>query len=410
MNMEIVVPQVGESIREVTLGQWLKMDGEVVAADVPICVIESEKAAIEVPSPGRGRLRHRAREGETVGVGSVIAILETEAIPAEMGAERIPDSVPARGRLPHVTPLARQLMESSGLDASGVQGTGLGGRILRGDVEAALASSRQKGGRGEPVAGPVPSGGQERRSGETPSMRDDAPSPSGGVRRERVSTLRRALSRRLVAARNEAAMLTTFNEVDLSRVLQIRRDKGEDFRRRWGVKLGFMSFFTRAVCLALKQYPSLNACLEGEDILFHDFCDLSIAVSTDRGLVVPVVRRADRMDLGELEQEIARLAEKAREGKLSLDEMSGGTFTLTNGGVFGSLLSTPLLNSPQSGILGMHTIQDRPVVRDGEIVIRPMMYLALSYDHRLIDGRESVGFVMAVKEILESGGTDWPGV
>ena len=399
MAIPIKVPEVGESITEVVLGKWLKSDGEFVKQDEPICEIESEKATFEIMAEKSGILKIKVPEGENIQIGDVIGEIEEKQpgekkLPShekEKPTEQKEEEQPVGTEKPHprISPVAAQLLKEAHIPVETVKGSGIGGRITKADaLQAIKARESQK----SEVTTP-PS--------EVKISSPQAPQDGRPVRRVRMSTLRRTISRRLVQAKNETAMLTTFNEVDLSEIIQIRQRYKETFLQKYGVKLGFMSFFTRACTIALKEFPELNASIEGEDIVYHDYYDIGIAVSTDRGLVVPVIRNADQLSLAQLEAEIARLAEKARQNKLSIDEMSGGTFTITNGGVFGSLLSTPIINYPQSAILGMHKIQERPVVVHGQIVIRPMMYVALSYDHRIIDGRDSVQFLGRVKELLE---------
>ena len=397
MLIEVRIPAVGESISEVTMGRWFKQNGEAVRADEPICEIESEKATVEINAEKAGVLSIKVKTGDTLPIGAVIAEIDTEgkaATPAKPSAATAP-SAPAPAAKPapapapaaeaekvRTTPLARKIAEDAGVPLAGVQGSGAGGRITRQDVLVAAETRRA----------PAPA---------TAS----APAPSPGARPERrvrMTTLRQTIARRMIQAKQGTAMLTTINEVDLTAVQRLRKDHQEAFQKKYGVKLGLMSFFSYAVCRALQEIPEVNAQVDGTDIVYHDYADVGISVSTPKGLVVPVVRDAHQLSLAGLEAEIQRLAEKARDGKLSIDEMTGGTFTITNGGVFGSLISTPLINPPQSAILGMHTIQDRPVARDGQVVIRPMMYISLSYDHRIIDGRESVTFIIHVKNALES--------
>ena len=397
MLIEVRIPAVGESISEVTMGRWFKQNGEAVRADEPICEIESEKATVEINAEKAGVLAIKIKTGDTLPIGAVIAEIDTEgkaATPAKPSAATAP-SAPAPAAKPapapapaaeaekvRTTPLARKIAEDAGVPLAGVQGSGAGGRITRQDVLVAAETRRA----------PAPA---------TAS----APAPSPGARPERrvrMTTLRQTIARRMIQAKQGTAMLTTINEVDLTAVQRLRKEHQEAFQKKHGVKLGLMSFFSYAVCRALQEIPEVNAQVDGTDIVYHDYADVGISVSTPKGLVVPVVRDAHQLSLAGLEAEIQRLAEKARDGKLSIDEMTGGTFTITNGGVFGSLISTPLINPPQSAILGMHTIQDRPVARDGQVVIRPMMYISLSYDHRIIDGRESVTFIIHVKNALES--------
>lgn len=383
---EIKVPEIGESISEATVGKWLKPDGAFVQSGDLVCEIESEKAALELETGVSGRLLHKTAEGETVAIGSVIAEIDTSVkaedvseTPAESISPPPVNTVVAGDRVPpKVTPVAQRVAEQEGVDISRIQGSGPRGKVMKRDVLSGL---------NEKLA-PDP---KPAREGDRP------------VRRERMSSIRRTISKHLVAAKNETAMLTTFNEIDMSRIIGIRKKEKDRFQERYGVKLGFMGFFVKAVCSALKNCPAINAMIEGEEIVYHDYCDIAIAVSTPRGLVTPVIRNAETLAIHEIEKSIVSMAERARENRIGIDELRGGTFTITNGGVFGSLLSTPIINYPQSAILGMHTIQERPVVRDGEVVIRPMMYVALSYDHRIIDGREAVTFLVEMKQTLEEG-------
>lgn len=402
----VKVPAVGESITEVTISRWLKKDGEPVKTDEIICEIDSDKTSFELPAEASGILHIKQPEGATVPVGAEIAEIvvgeaagvgAAEKAPAAEEKTEVAAGAPAAEK-PRLTPVAARILQEAGIDPSTVQGTGAGGRITKEDalraVEAARSTEKAEA---APQKAPEP---QPRVATE------EAPKPPAQpegrtTRREKMSTLRKTIANRLVMAKNQTAMLTTFNEVDLSAVIALRKKYRDLFREKYDVNLGFMSFFTRAVCLAIRDWPVINAQIDGEEIVYFDYVDVSIAVSTPRGLVAPVIRNAHRLSLAEIEAEVARLATRAREGKLTIDELTGGTFTITNGGVFGSLMSTPILNPPQSAILGMHKIQERPVVVDGQVVVRPMMYVALSYDHRLIDGRESVSFLVRVKELLE---------
>ncbi len=389
---EMKVPAVGESITEVTISSWLKKDGDIVHLDEIIAEVESDKATFELPAEANGILRIVAKENESLAIGALIcrievmegvlpASAEKQASPAAPSAPVSTDKSYAAG---HPSPAAAKIIEEKGMSPNQVQGTGVGGRITKEDAQKAQ----------KPQAAPSgPSG---------PPVIADA----GGrnERREKMSSLRRTIGKRLVSVKNETAMLTTFNEVDMKPVMDLRSRYKDKFKEKYGVGLGFMSFFTKAVCAALKEFPAVNAYLENEEIVYHDYCDISIAVSTPRGLVVPVIRNADRLSFDQIENEVIRLATRGRDGKLSIEEMTGGTFSITNGGVFGSMLSTPIINPPQAAILGMHNIVERPVVRNGEITIRPVMFVALSYDHRIIDGRESVSFLVRVKEMLEDPG------
>ena len=386
---EMKVPAVGESITEVTISHWLKKDGEVVKLDEVIAEVESEKATFELPAEANGILRIVATEKSTLPIGGLICRIEITGEAATSAPAPAPSAAAANVSSAgyasgHPSPAAAKILDEKGIPASAVSGTGPGGRVTKEDAVKAQASA--------PKAA-------------TPTAA--APQPVAGARSkraEKMTSLRKTISRRLVSVKNETAMLTTFNEVDMKPVMDMRAKYKDKFKEKYGVGLGFMSFFTKAVCQALKEWPAVNAQINGDEIIYHDYCDVSIAVSTPRGLVVPVIRNAEHLSFDQIESEIARLAARGREGKLSIDEMTGGTFSITNGGVFGSMLSTPILNPPQSAILGMHNIVERPVVKDGQIVIRPVMYLALSYDHRIVDGRESVSFLVRVKELLEDPG------
>ncbi len=386
--VEMKVPVVGESISEVTIASWTKKDGDTVQLDEIICELESDKATFELPAEASGILRHAASQGDTLAIGEVIARIEAGTAPAQAGAQKAADSSAAAikpAAEPHaaggVTPLAASILAEKGISPSEVKGTGTGGKVTR---EDALNASKT----------PAP---QPAAAATQPAAQTDA----RGQRREKMSALRRTIAKRLVSVKNETAMLTTFNEVDMKPIMDLRNKFKDKFKEKYEVGLGFMSFFTKAATVALRDFPAVNAYIDGDDILYNDFCDVSIAVSTPRGLVVPVIRNAEKLSFAEIEKEIIRLATRARDGKLGMDEMTGGTFTITNGGVFGSMLSTPIINAPQSAILGMHNIVERAVVVNGEIVIRPIMYVALSYDHRIIDGKDSVSFLVRIKQILE---------
>jgi 2-oxoglutarate dehydrogenase E2 component (dihydrolipoamide succinyltransferase) len=402
---KVVVPSVGESITEVTIAQWLVDDGAEVKEGDLICEIESDKASFEIPAEASGVVKHLVKAGDVVEVGSPIAEITGGATssakpetPAEQPAATHSGNGSAAASKIKVSPVAANMISEAGLSPEEITGTGPGGKITKEDVQKAL-SAKQSGKAAEPAKKEA----AEKTTATQQLDSDSAASTSGkrNVRRERMSTLRKTISKRLVAAKNETAMLTTFNEVDMGAIMEVRKKYKEIFKEKHEVGLGFMSFFTKAVCLAMRDWPSVNAMIDGDQIVYHDYVDVSIAVSTPRGLVVPVIRNAESLTLAEIEKEVIRLATRARDNKLTIEEMTGGTFTITNGGVFGSLMSTPIINIPQSAILGMHKIQERPMVIDGQIVIRPMMYLALSYDHRIIDGRESVSFLVRVKELLE---------
>lgn len=388
--IEIKVPTVGESISEVTLVKWLKKEGEWVERDEVLCELESEKATFELNAEQAGVLHPVATEGATLAIGDLACKIDETAKRPEGAAAPKAAEAPApkkeekKADIPKTaapaadvkaTPVAQAIMADKQVKASDVKGSGPAGRILKHDVLEALANPGKKGG---------------------------ADAFSRHERREKMSNLRKTVSRRLVEAKNTTAMLTTFNEVDMTNIMEIRKAYKDKFKETHGVNLGFMSFFTKACTYALAEWPAVNAYIDGEEIVYHDYADISIAVSAPKGLVVPVIRNAESMSMAEIEAKVMELAGKARDNKLSLEEMTGGTFTITNGGVFGSLMSTPIINIPQSAILGMHKIQERPMVVNGKIEARPMMYLALSYDHRIIDGRESVSFLVRVKELLEN--------
>ncbi len=388
--LEVKVPAVGESITEVTVSVWNKKTGDSVSLDEVLCELESDKATFELPAESAGVLEIVAESGSVVPIGGILARITVGgsvavAAPAPVVAPAAPSAPASSGdanyAAGHPSPAAAKILDEKGISAASVAGSGVGGRITKEDAVAAV----------KPASAPAPSASAPAASA----------APAGGTRREKMSSLRKTVARRLVAVKNETAMLTTFNEVDMKPVMDLRGKYKDKFKEKHGVGLGFMSFFTKAVCVALKEFPSVNAKIDGDEIVFHDYCDISIAVSAPKGLVVPVIRSAENLSLAGIESEVVRLAGKARENKLSLEEMSGGTFTITNGGVFGSMLSTPIINAPQVAILGMHNIVERPVVVDGQIVVRPIMYLALSYDHRIIDGRESVSFLVRIKQLLE---------
>ena len=381
---ELKVPSVGESIVEVEIGAWLKGEGEAFQADEPLVELITDKATLELPAPFAGTLKKILKaQGETARVGEAIALLEEGAAQAEARPE---PQVPAQ-EPPLAMPAAERVMREAGVSPEEVVGTGLGGRILKEDVERHL-EARKASPMPEPAPPPSPQAPADR------PWRVDEVVP--------MTPLRRRIAERLLQARQTTAMLTTFNEADMSQVIALRRELGEAFQKKHGVKLGFMSFFVKAVVQALKEIPELNAEIRDGTIVYHRYYDIGIAVGGGEGLVVPVLRDADRLSFTEIEKQIADFAERARARKLKPEELMGGTFTITNGGIYGSLNSTPLLNPPQVGILGMHAIQERPVAREGQVVIRPMMYLALSYDHRIVDGREAVTFLRRVKELIEN--------
>jgi 2-oxoglutarate dehydrogenase E2 component (dihydrolipoamide succinyltransferase) len=389
MILEMKVPSPGESITEVEIAEWLVQDGDYVEKDQAIAEVDSDKATLELPAEESGTITLKAEEGDAVAVGEVVCLIDTSAKkPAGSDNEKSDkeekpvaekkevEKAPAPKKETYASgtpsPAAKKILDEKNIDAASVKGTGRDGRITKDDAVKAVPSM------GSPTGG---------NRGET---------------RSKLSMLRRKVAERLVAAKNETAMLTTFNEVDMSPIFELRKEYKETFKEKHGVSLGFMSFFTKAVVRALELYPAVNSMIDGKEMISYDFCDISIAVSGPKGLMVPVIRNAENLTFRGVEAEVKRLAIRAREGDITVDEMTGGTFTITNGGVFGSMLSTPIINPPQSAILGMHNIVERPIVRDGAIAIAPVMYVALSYDHRIIDGKESVGFLVAVKEALEN--------
>ncbi|MEP6675219.1 MAG: 2-oxoglutarate dehydrogenase complex dihydrolipoyllysine-residue succinyltransferase [Ferruginibacter sp.] len=390
MAIDIKVPAIGESITEVTLVKWLKKEGEWADRDEVIAELESEKATFEINAEQAGVLKIIAKEGDTLKIGDIVCSIDTEATkPAAAAGSEISPAVKAtvtetkpvnEDKKPvaadvKATPVAAAMMADKKIDVKNVTASGSNGRIFKQDVLLAISNPG-------------------RNPGAAMFSREDKP--------EKMSNLRKTVSRRLVEAKNTTAMLTTFNEVDMSAIMEIRSKNKDKFKEKHGVNLGFMSFFTKACCFALQEWKAVNAYIDGENIIYHDYCDISIAVSAPKGLVVPVIRNAESLSMAEIEAKVVELAGKAKENKLTMEEMQGGTFTITNGGVFGSMMSTPIINLPQSAILGMHKIQERPMAINGQVVIRPMMYLALSYDHRIIDGRESVSFLVRVKELLEN--------
>lgn len=404
MILELKVPTIGESINEVTLSKWLVKDGDIVTIDQSLCEFESDKATLEFPAEKAGKITLLVKEETELKIGDVIATLDTDAVPAataetkmeekvtkeevvekkEVKEEKVVEKVkeekklPVEEHAPVISPLASTIAKENKVDIQKLSGTGSGGRITKEDVLNYIKSGTD---------------GKEIVKSLRKNLRTQ--------HEEKVSKLRKTIAKRLVGVKNETAMLTTFNEVDMSAIMAIRDKHKVNFEKKFGVGLGFMSFFVKACCNALQEFPSVNAYFNEDTIIFNDYCDISIAVSTPKGLVVPVVRNAESMSMADVELTIKSLAVKGRDGTLSLEEMQGGTFTITNGGVFGSLMSTPIINAPQSAILGMHKIQERPIALNGQVIIRPMMYLALSYDHRIIDGKESVSFLVRVKEQLE---------
>lgn len=393
MSIEMKIPAVGESITEVTLSKWIKNNGDYVQMDEIIAELESDKATFELTAEKAGVLITKASEGDTIAIGSVVCAIDDKAAAPVSAVKSAPaaektiatpspiietkksnnETTYASG---HPSPAAAKILSEKGIDTQAVKGSGIDGRITKEDAQAANRS-------------------------EVKSAVTTIAAGSRAMRSEKMSSLRKTVAKRLVAVKNETAMLTTFNEVDMQAIMDIRAKYKDKFKEKYGVGLGFMSFFTKAVCEALQAFPAVNAQINGEEIIYHHYADISIAVSAPKGLVVPIIKNAESLTLAGIEKAVAELAIKARENKLTLEEMTGGTFTITNGGVFGSMMSTPIINAPQSAILGMHNIVERPVAINGQVVIRPMMYVALSYDHRIIDGRESVGFLVRVKQLLE---------
>ena len=402
--VEIKIPSPGESITEVTIETWHKEDGDFVQVDEILCEIETDKATLPMPAEVAGTVQIILQEGADAKVGDVLCKIDTAGVPSADSSGPTTESsnaVPEKMESPsvgyaagHPSPAAHKLMNEAGISADQVQGSGPGNRITKQDVE--LAKKQQP---------PPPKTESTAVVSSTESKNDGATVPKSSSReqrREKMSRLRTKLSERLVAVKNETAMLTTFNEVDMSAIFAMRKDYKDKFEKKYGQRLGFMGFFTKAVSEAVQDFPAVNAMIDGNEIVYSDFVDIGIAVSAPKGLVVPVVRNAESLTIPQIELEIGRLAKRARDNKLSVEEMTGGTFSITNGGVFGSMLSTPIINPPQSAILGMHNVVERPVALNGQVVIRPVMYLALSYDHRIIDGRESVSFLFKVKEYLEN--------
>jgi len=407
MATEVKVPTLGESVTEASVGQWLKKPGDPVKLDEPIVSLETDKVAVDVPSPVAGVLGQQlVKEGDTVNVGAVIAVIEAGgagASPAPAPAAKAEAAAPApaaaapaasddeEGSEPGnitLSPAVRRLVLEHGLDPSKITGTGKDGRLTKDDVLAAVAAGTAK-------ASATPA------ASAAPAAPAASAAPGRSQERVKMTRLRQTVAKRLKSAQETAALLTTFNDVDMTAVIEARAKYKDLFEKKHGVRLGFMGFFTKAVCMALKDVPAVNAQIEGDEIVYNNFADISVAVSAPNGLVVPVIRNAESMSVAEIEKTIGNFGKKAKDGTLTMEDMKGGTFTISNGGVFGSLMSTPIINPPQSGVLGLHRIEDRPVVRDGQVVVRPMMYLALSYDHRLIDGREAVTFLVAVKNAIE---------
>ena len=404
MATEVKVPTLGESVTEATVGQWLKKPGDAVKADEPIVSLETDKVAVDVPAPAAGTLGDIiAKEGDTVEVGALLGYVNEGAATAAASAASPAPAAKAEAATPApaasapveedeggnltLSPAVRRLVLEHGLDPSKIKGTGKDGRLTKDDVLAAAAAGTARAAAASPAAAPAAAG--------------PATGPSRAQERVKMTRPRQTVAKRLKEAQNNAALLTTYNDVDMTNVIEARAKYKDLFEKKHGVRLGFMGFFTKAVCMALRDIPGVNAQIEGDEIVYNDFADISVAVSAPNGLVVPVIRNAESLSVADIEKTIGNFGKKAKEGTLTMEDMKGGTFTISNGGVFGSLLSSPIINPPQSAVLGLHRIEDRPVVRNGEIVIRPMMYLALSYDHRLIDGREAVTFLVAVKNAIE---------
>lgn len=406
MSIEIKVPPVGESITEVVLSRWVKNDGDAVEMDEVIAELESDKATFELTAEQAGTLKVVAAEGDTLAIGAVVCSIEYVGAAPVKAKEEAPAAseekaavaedksaapVAEKGGDSYATgtpsPSAGKILAEKGVESGSVKGTGVDGRITKEDaLKAEKSEAKPAAAPAKPASAPAP-----------------APAVAGSrnERRQKMSPLRKTVAKRLVTVKNETAMLTTFNEVNMKPIMDLRGKYKDQFKEKYGVGLGFMSFFTKAVCEALKDFPSVNARIDREEVVYNDFADISIAVSAPKGLVVPIIRNAESMSLAQIEKAVIELATKARDSKLTIEEMTGGTFTITNGGVFGSMMSTPIINAPQSAILGMHNIIERPIAEKGEVVVRPMMYVALSYDHRIIDGRESVGFLVRVKQLLE---------
>lgn len=391
--VEVKIPSIGESITEVTIAQWLKKEGDLVSEDQPLCEIESDKATVELPSPMNGKLQILIKAGETIKIGTVVAkITEAEgAVQSTNTAakEKIATDTATETATVAASPAAQKILREKAIDSSKIVGSGKDGRITKQDAQAQVAQTQIK-----EVEKTEPEISKELVVTNTKMGNRE-------IKREKMSSLRKTIAKRLLAAKNQTAMLTTFNEINMYEVMNLRKKYKDAFKEKYDISLGFMSFFTKAVCLGLEKFPIVNANIDNDEIVYHHYADIGVAVSTPKGLVVPVIRNAQSLQLASIEKSISTLAIKARDGKLTMDEMTGGTFTITNGGVFGSMLSTPILNAPQSAILGMHNIVERPWVVNNEIVIRPIMYVALSYDHRVIDGKDSVGFLKTVKELIE---------
>jgi 2-oxoglutarate dehydrogenase E2 component (dihydrolipoamide succinyltransferase) len=431
MTVDVVVPPVGDSISEVMIGEWRKKVGDLVALDEPLVELESEKSTFDVPSPAAGVLTKVAlATGDTAAIGAVLAVIDPAAVPAASttaapsgaspAATKSPAgsaaaSTPAAAATGHVMPAAARVLAEGNVPSAAVTGSGPGGRVLKEDAQRAVANKATSAmpaataspagtsspGSSSPAATvpAVPAKPQQVLSASAPAVRVAG---DRSIRRQTMSPIRRTIAHRLVEAQQTAALLTTFNECDMSAVMQLRKQHQDAFTEKYGTKLGFMSFFVKAAIDALQAFPAINAQIQGNEIVFYDYCDIGIAIGGGKGLIVPVLRNAEQMSFAQIELAILDFAKRSQNGQLGPDELKGGTFTISNGGVYGSLLSTPIVNPPQSGVLGMHATQDRPVVRDGQIVIRPMMYLALTYDHRVVDGREAVSFLKRIKDCIEN--------
>jgi 2-oxoglutarate dehydrogenase E2 component (dihydrolipoamide succinyltransferase) len=400
MTVNVIVPRVGDSVSEILLGTWLKKIGEKVAADEPLVEYESEKSSDSILAPSAGVLTQILKpEGETVPVDSVIAVIDPAGVATATSAPSAPAAAPAASApkaepaATHVMPAAARAMAENGITASQVQPSGPGGRVLKEDVQRAAAGAPA------PAAPAAPKTQMTPAAQIVPTVRVIG---ERAIRRQAMSPIRKAIAQNLLSAQQNAALLTTFNEIDMGAVMALRKQHQDAFTERHGIKLGFMSFFVKAAVDALQAFPAINAYVEGNEIVYHDYCDIGIAIGGGKGLVVPVIRNAEMLSFAQIEQSIGEFAKRAQSGAIKPDELKGGTFTITNGGVYGSLLSTPIVNPPQSGVLGMHATQDRPVVRDGQIVARPMMYIALTYDHRVVDGREAVSFLKRIKDCIEN--------
>ncbi len=411
MAIEVKVPALGESISSGILAAWQVKDGDMVEKDQVLYELETDKITSEGTAEASGKISLKAGEGDEVEIGQVIAVIQESAsdkkgsngdgdgAPPKDSSENEEDNTTqnaAKAASGTPSPAVRRIAEESGLDPDEVEGTGKGGRVTKGDMLAAL---EKRGGKEEAAEKPVESAVSDADAAPAPAAKST--SPGGRETRKKMSPLRRSIAQRLVAVQNDSAILTTFNEVDMSAVMGLRKKHQDDFMKKHGIKLGFMSFFVKAVVAALKEVPALNGRIEGEELVQNHYYDIGVAVSTEKGLMVPVVRGCDDKTFAGIETELAKFAKKAREGKIQIEDLQGGVFSITNGGVFGSLLSTPIINPPQSGILGMHTIQERPVAVEGKVEIRPMMYLAVSYDHRVVDGKEAVSFLVSIKKSIE---------